>query len=375
MDEQPVAAAAARACVNSASCAVVKTSGRPPASSVSRRSGTGISCRSWTTASSAWPPPPTIAITRSPTAKRSAPGPSADDLAGELEARDVGRRAGRRRIATAQLHHVGAVQPAPRDAHEHLAGAGDGVGVLAQLDLAVDDRRGPHGAKASRTSRSSSATHSMWCVCGNMSTGRDRDQPVAGGDQFRRVRRERRRVARDVDDPPRGRLDDPAGRLSWRARHAAGRRPRTSGRPASLHELRQRQARVAGEEADVADLVAPRRGDRVGDRRLDDLDPPDLAGARREPHRDRADPAVEVEDPLEAAQRRALGGDPVEHLGHLGVGLEERLGGDPQVELAELLGQVFVAPDELGLAALRSSRRAARCASRAVPRAPRRARR
>ena len=53
------------ACVKIASCAVVKSSG-------SRRrpglhaSGTGMSWRSWTTASSACPPPPTIPMTRSP---------------------------------------------------------------------------------------------------------------------------------------------------------------------------------------------------------------------------------------------------------------------------------------------------------------------
>ena len=62
------------ACVKSASCAVVKTSGNPPAAGQSSWSGTGISTRSWTTASSACPPPPTIAITRSPVWKRVAPG-------------------------------------------------------------------------------------------------------------------------------------------------------------------------------------------------------------------------------------------------------------------------------------------------------------
>ena len=75
VDEQPLAGEQA-ACVKSASWAVVKTSGTPPAGGQSRRSGTAISVRSWTTASSAWPPPPTIPITRSPSAKRVAPGPS-----------------------------------------------------------------------------------------------------------------------------------------------------------------------------------------------------------------------------------------------------------------------------------------------------------
>ena len=64
-------------CVKTASCAVVKTSGVPPAAGQSSASGTGMSWRSWTTASSACPPPPTIAMTRSPSSNRRAPGPSA----------------------------------------------------------------------------------------------------------------------------------------------------------------------------------------------------------------------------------------------------------------------------------------------------------
>ena len=61
--------------VKSASWAVVKTSGTPPAAVQSSSSGTGIAVRSWTTASSAWPPPATIAITRSPGSKRPARRP------------------------------------------------------------------------------------------------------------------------------------------------------------------------------------------------------------------------------------------------------------------------------------------------------------
>src|SRR6185312_770455 len=62
-------------CGKSASWAVAKTSGKPPACGQSSAEGTGISIRSCTTASSACPPPPTIAITRSPASKRAAPGP------------------------------------------------------------------------------------------------------------------------------------------------------------------------------------------------------------------------------------------------------------------------------------------------------------
>jgi hypothetical protein len=63
--------------VNSASLAVVNTSGTPPAACQSSSSGTGMATRSWTTASSAWPPPATIAITRSPGSKRCTPSPTA----------------------------------------------------------------------------------------------------------------------------------------------------------------------------------------------------------------------------------------------------------------------------------------------------------
>src|SRR5437764_1483078 len=37
----------------------MKTSAKPPAAGQSNSSGTGIAYRSWTVASSAWPPPPT----------------------------------------------------------------------------------------------------------------------------------------------------------------------------------------------------------------------------------------------------------------------------------------------------------------------------
>ncbi len=68
----------------------------------------------------------------------------AGDLAGELEPGDVRRRAGRRGIAPAQLHLVGAVEAGGAHADEHLAGARLGIGVLLDEDLAVADRGGAH---------------------------------------------------------------------------------------------------------------------------------------------------------------------------------------------------------------------------------------
>ena len=96
--------------------------------------------------------------------------------------------------------------------------------------------------------RSSSATHSMCGVCGNMSTGRTRLSVVAGLDELRRVRRERRRVAGDVDDPLRRGLDDAAHDL---LRQAGARRvdDRDVGLAGALDELAHREADVAGEEA------------------------------------------------------------------------------------------------------------------------------
>ena len=111
----------------------------------------------------------------------------------------------------------------------------------------------------------------------------------------------------------------------------------------------QRGAHVAAEEARVGHLVALRARDRVGDGLLHQLDPPQLAGARRQAERDRADARVEVVDALPALQAGVLHGVAVHALGHLGVGLKERLGRDAQVELAHALGQPQLAPDELGL--------------------------
>ena len=71
------------------------------------------------------------------------------DDAGELEARDVRRAAGRRGVAPVQLHHVGAVEARAAHADEHLAGPGYGVGMLFDEDLAVADGGGSHEAAQS----------------------------------------------------------------------------------------------------------------------------------------------------------------------------------------------------------------------------------
>src|SRR3954470_15792370 len=89
------------------------------------------------------------------------------------------------------------------------------------------------------------------------------------------------------------------------------------GAAGGLDELAHREPHVAGEEARVADLVLARVADRVGDRGLDDLEAPDLAGARRDRQGDRPDAAEQVVDALEPGQRGELARDAVEPLGHL----------------------------------------------------------
>src|SRR4029450_470806 len=73
----------------------------------------------------------------------------------------------------------------------------------------------------------------------------------------------------------------------------------------------------------------------------DDLHTPDLVGPAGEGEPEGADAAEEVEDALGAGQAGLLGGDPVEPLSHLRVGLEEGSVGDPEAKAAEFLLQEF----------------------------------
>ena len=106
----------------------------------------------------------------------------------------------------------------------------------------------------------------------------------------------------------------------------------TSGLPGLLDQRARGRAHVAGEELRVVDAVQLRVLDRVGDRALDDLDAPDLARVAGQRQRDRAAAAVEVEDLLAAGQPASSIAIAVEALGHLGVGLEERLGRDAEAQ-------------------------------------------
>ena len=80
-------------------------------------------------------------------AEREALGarPERRDLAGELHAGDVGRPSRRGGIETAQLRDVAPVQASRAHAHQHLAGAGDRIGMLLDAQLVLADGGGAHG--------------------------------------------------------------------------------------------------------------------------------------------------------------------------------------------------------------------------------------
>ena len=85
--------------------------------------------------------------TRAPTAGSVDAGAVRDDLARELEAGDVGRRAGRRGVVARELHEVGAVQAGTVHPHEHLTRPGFGIGAGLDPQPGVGgDHEGPHAA-------------------------------------------------------------------------------------------------------------------------------------------------------------------------------------------------------------------------------------
>ena len=117
-----------RAWVKSASCAVVKTSGSPPA--VGEPDGVGdrhelalVDDRELALAAAADDPHDPVALGE---ARRA--GAEADDLARQLEPRDVRRRAGRRGIAPAQLHRSAPLRPAARTRTSTWPAPGSGSG-------------------------------------------------------------------------------------------------------------------------------------------------------------------------------------------------------------------------------------------------------
>ena len=180
-----------------------------------------------------------------------------------------------------------------------------------------------------------------------MSTGRQRIELVAVlVAQHLQVRGERRRVARDVDDPRGAELAGSAERLPASPARG-GSTTTTSGPPACFAKLLDRLADVPGEEARVLDAVELGVLDRARDGLLRDLEAPHGAGAAREREADRPGPAVEVEHVLVSRQRRVLACELVEPLRHLRVRLQERRRADAEPQSEDLLLDRVVAPEEL----------------------------
>ena len=108
------------------------------------------------------------------------------------------------------------------------------------------------------------------------------------------------------------------------------------GRPSAISRAGALPA-SAHDELDVRDAVGERVLARPLDRLLDDLDADHAACGARQREADRAGAAVQVPDDLAAGQRGLLDRVVVEEVGHLGVGLQERAGGDAQAQAADLL--------------------------------------
>ena len=176
---------------------------------------------------------------------------------------------------------------------------------------------------------------------------------VAALDEQLGVARERRRVARDVDDAIGRELEQPAHGArrharAWRVNdHDIGRRI------ALGDQLARRLADIGDDELRVADAVCKRVLARALDGLLDDLDAdhPACAACEREP--DRAGAAVEVPDDLAPRQLRLLDRVAIEHVGHLGVRLQERARRHAQAEPGDHLFEDRSAEEGAGRDSLR----------------------
>ena len=109
-----------------------------------------------------------------------------------------------------------------------------------------------------------------------------------------------------------------------------------AGRPSAIRSRGALPASAA-HELDVGDAVGERVLARPLDRLGDDLDADHAARGACERKADRARAAVEVPDDLAAGQRGLLDRVLVEHVGHLGVRLQEGAGRDAQAQAADLL--------------------------------------
>ena len=143
----------------------------------------------------------------------------------------------------------------------------------------------------------------------------------------------------------------------------------TSGRPALSSSGRIAVRTSPAKNCGVVHPVQAGVLDRVGHRLLHQLHAPDLTRLERQHEGDRADPAEEIHHALAARGRGQLRRDPVEALRHLGVGLEERVGRDPEAAAREISSSSFsCAFQHLRLAVAGGLRHAPRPASTAPSR-------
>src|SRR5581483_3367112 len=82
------------------------------------------------------------------------------------EARDVGRRSGRRGIAAGALREIGTVDPRRTDADQELAVAGNGVGSFLDDEVPVLDDRRTHDVWHG-TAMKLDGIHHVTCITGN----------------------------------------------------------------------------------------------------------------------------------------------------------------------------------------------------------------
>ena len=162
------------------------------------------------------------------------------------------------------------------------------------------------------------------------------------------VARQRRRVARHIDDAPRRELGDARddARVEPGARWIDDDDVRTRRvGPLAAGPLAQHRARLAGDEACVVDAVPPSVGARLLDRVHAALDPDRRTRGAREQERERAGAAVEIEHVLVALEPRGVERGRVEMLGLHAVRLQEGGRGGLELEPEQPLEHAAV-PDE-----------------------------
>ncbi len=250
--------------MRSASCAVTKTSGTPPASTRSRRSGHGravalvddehLGLR------------PAADDPEDPVADRERRDPVAErgDLAGELHAGDVRWDAGRRGVEPGPLREVGPVEPGAVDPDLHLARTGLGRGTVRDLDRTVagEHHRSHEGDASGSALRPLRAGPG---ATGARTGGRLR--PMA---ELTFVDDDGERVELDADDAA-GLLEITGGLEAatvsacpdCRSRVRRGRRARRPAGRGAAAPAGERPARAGRGRADAAPLRRRRRGRRA----------------------------------------------------------------------------------------------------------------